>query len=38
MPQGNAALHKAELIGELLDQLQVKTENQLKIEYVDLTA
>ncbi len=30
------ALHKADLIGELLEQLQVKTENQLKIEYVDM--
>jgi 5-methylthioadenosine/S-adenosylhomocysteine deaminase len=30
------ALHKAELIGELLDKLQIKIENQLKIEYIDL--
>ncbi|MBN1995779.1 MAG: amidohydrolase family protein [Anaerolineae bacterium] len=30
------ALHKAELIGELLEKFQIKTENQLKAEYIDL--
>jgi 5-methylthioadenosine/S-adenosylhomocysteine deaminase len=32
------AEHKAELIGELLDLLDAKTENQLKVEYVDFEA
>jgi 5-methylthioadenosine/S-adenosylhomocysteine deaminase len=32
------AEHKAELIGELLDLFDVKTENLLKLEYVDLEA
>jgi 5-methylthioadenosine/S-adenosylhomocysteine deaminase len=30
------ALYKAELIGELLEKFQIKTENQLKVEYIDL--
>ena len=30
------ALHKAELITELLEKLQIKTEHQLKVEYVDM--
>ncbi len=30
------AMHKAELIGELLEKFDVKEENQFKIEYVDL--
>ena len=30
------ALRKAELIGELLEKFQIKTENQLKVEYIDL--
>jgi 5-methylthioadenosine/S-adenosylhomocysteine deaminase len=30
------ALHKAELISELLDKFQVKVESQLKVEYIDL--
>ena len=32
------AEHKAELIGELLDLFDAKTENQLKAEYVDFEA
>jgi 5-methylthioadenosine/S-adenosylhomocysteine deaminase len=32
------ALRKAELIGELLEKFQIKTENQLKVEYIDLVA
>jgi 5-methylthioadenosine/S-adenosylhomocysteine deaminase len=31
------ALHKAELIGELLEMFQIKADNLLKIEYIDLT-
>jgi 5-methylthioadenosine/S-adenosylhomocysteine deaminase len=32
------ALRKAELIGELLEKFQIKTEDQLRVEYIDLVA